>query len=241
MTDIKCAMCEQFLFKDPNKGRLVCINTKCPDYFEPAVAHPRRCGYCLGTMAQEAVTEELGPTKMRWRCLDPLCPESRPPSDALRPKLSDKDQLMANLLEKNFKTDGPDGVTLNSIPHPEPKREHGVKLDMGKPLVYTEFLRQFPRAIRLVARVGEKGTQAPGHVRSGWKSVEQGYERYSDAFARHILKEAILATSEVETEDPMQDLLWEAATVAWNDLARLEHLIRQNSYAAERLDGDPLA
>lgn len=174
----------------------VCINSKCPDYFEPALRQP----------------------------------------------LSAKDQLMANILEKSFKTDGPDGVALNCIPHPEPKRAHGVKLDTGKPLVYTEFLRQFPRAIRMVARVGEEGTLAPGHVRSGWKSVEQGYERYSDAFARHILKEAILATSEeVESEDPMHDLLWEAATVAWNDLARLEHLIKQNAAAAERIDGDPLA
>lgn len=131
---------------------------------------------------------------------------------------------------------------VNNPQSVEPARAHGVKLDQGKPPVYTEFLMQFPRAIRLIARVGEKGTQAPGHVRSGWKSVDRGHERYSDAFGRHILKEILLATeAEPVSPDPMHDLLWEAATVAWNDLARLEHLIRANPGAAERLDGDPLA
>lgn len=124
----------------------------------------------------------------------------------------------------------------------EPARGDGIKLDNGKPKVYTEFLMQFPRAIRLVARVGERGSQAPGHVRSGWKSVDRGHERYSNAFARHILREVMLATeAEPTSPDPMHDLIWEAATVAWNDLARLEHLIRANSAAAERIDGDPLA
>ncbi len=176
---MKCGMCDQIMSTKPanSPGRTaytyICINTKCPDYFEPA---PRQSNTPL------------------------------------------------------------------EIPPTEPARGHGIKLDSGKPLVYTEFLRQFPRAIRLIARVGEAGTNAPGHVRSGWKSVEQGYERYSDAFARHILKEALLATeAEPVSPDPMHDLLWEAATVAWNDLARLEHLIRANNAAAERLDGDPLA
>ncbi len=167
----KCEMCDQALSPRPmdKGGKWVCINNRCPNYFEPAARHPE---------------------------------------------------------------------TLPA----EPARAHGVKLDTGKPLVYTEFLRQFPRAIRLIARVGEAGTRAPGHVRSGWKSVEQGYERYSDAFARHILKEALLATeAEPISPDPMHVLLWEAATVACNDLARLEHWIRANNAAAERLDGDPLA
>lgn len=156
----------------------------------------------------------MGDMMGQWWCLDPRCPEYRPLPDQMP----------------------------TQVPPSEEPRGHGIKLDSGKPLVYTEFLRQFPRAIRLVARVGEAGSKAPGHVRSGWKSVEQGYERYSDAFGRHILKEAILATvAEPDSHDPMADLLWEAATVAWNDFARLEHLIKQNAAATERIDGDPLA
>lgn len=181
-----------------------------------------RCGMCEGEMQKVAHTEELGPTYTKYECWNRQCPEYKRPC-----------RISETIL---------DGKTPLEIPPTEPIRDHGIKLDAGKPLVYTEFLRQFPRAIRLIARVGEKGTNAPGHVRSGWKSVEQGYERYSDAFARHILREALLATeAEPISPDPMHDLLWEAATVAWNDLARLEHLIRANNAAAERLDGDPLA
>jgi hypothetical protein len=220
---MKCEMCDQLLqireptIDHPTRNRAVCINTRCPNYFEPAARHPDfkppKCKQCDGRMAQFADSEGVGKTSIRWVCLDPQCPAYEP---------------MTN--------------TPQEIPPTEPARGHGIKLDSGKPLVYTEFLRQFPRAIRLIARVGAAGTNAPGHVRSGWKSVEQGYERYSDAFARHILKEALLATeAEPVSPDPMYDLLWEAATVAWNDLARLEHLIRTNNAAAERLDGDPLA
>jgi hypothetical protein len=124
----------------------------------------------------------------------------------------------------------------------EPERGHGIKLDRGKPPVFTEFLMQFPRAIRLIAMVGDKGSKAPGHVRSGWQGVDDGYLRYSDAAARHLLDEAMLGSSSYVVEegpdapDPMRDLLWQAATVAWNDLARLEHLIKNNAEAAERLD-----
>lgn len=179
---------------------------------------------CEGELQEVAHTEEDGPTRTMYECWNKRCPEYKRPFPISRVIL-----------------DG-EGQSPLEIPPTEPARDFGVKLDNGKPLVYTEFLRQFPRAIRLVARVGERGTQAPGHVRSGWKSVAQGYERYSDAFARHILREAMLATdAEPTSPDPMHDLIWEAATVCWNDLARLEHLVKQNQAAAERIDGDPLA
>jgi Domain of unknown function (DUF5664) len=127
---------------------------------------------------------------------------------------------------------------LAKKPDPEPERGHGIKLDADKVPVYTEFLMQFPRAIQAVARIGAEGTQAPGHVRSGWQGVPQGYERYSNALGRHILDEIIWATTPTTPEevDPDYELMHAAATVAWNAMARLELLLREHP---ERLDTSP--
>lgn len=166
---MKCAMCDQIMqmreprADHPTGNRLVCINNRCPDYFEPAARHP----------------------------------------DA------------------------------------EPARGHGIKLDTGKVPVFTEFLMQFPDAIELVAWIGEKGSKAPGHVRSGWKSVEDGYMRYSDAFGRHILEEARrLTVTEPDSPDPDFDLLFQIATVAWNSMARLQLYAKQNPGVVVRAIGE---
>jgi hypothetical protein len=191
-------MCGQELFNkmagSAGLGQLwVCINTKCPDYFEKALRQD---------------TAKAAPAYTFT---------------------NDGEAAFPNADEVRFATSG-----IGRAP--------GVKLDKGKPPVFTEFLMQFPRAIRMITRVGAKGTEAPGHVRSGWKAVIDGYLRYSDAQARHLIDEAILggeARLLDETEegtDPVEDLIWQAATVAWNDLARLELLIRENRAAAERLD-----
>lgn len=174
---MKCEICEQeksIKHHGTDRVTYICINSKCPEYFEPALR-------IHGTGDNDKV--RIHPTTV--------------------------------------------------LPS-EPVRGHGIKLDNNKPPVFTEFLMQFPRAIRLIALVGDEGTKAPGHVRSGWKGVEQGYLRYSDAAARHMLDEAIRGT-EPGTAD-IAELIWQAATVTWNNLARLEHLIRENRSAAERLD-----
>lgn len=266
-----CKGCSQMMAKSSNADKYICINSRCPDYFEPAAAHPeaanytfrdasaprpapanvgksgkdalsdllsetipltpihRACGSCGGSMTEVAETEELGPTRMTYHCLNHLCDKYwRLPTEG-------------DYSAKRVKSQG----EWSSCQHPKnPDDEQcfichpvaGVKLDRGKPPVFTEFLMQFPRAIRLISLVGEAGSKAPGHVRSGWKEVDQGYFRYSNGMARHLLDEAIRGTSEVPEKTDLEDLIWQAATVAWNDLARLEHLIRDNAAAAERLD-----
>lgn len=197
----------------------VCINHRCPDYFEPALR-------IHGTGDNDKV--EIHPLTVL-----PTQEEAnkgsygRAPTYCQRKECGEKQELG-------------DGVWACRTHNPEMFKEAklpGVKIDTGKPPVYTEFLMQFPLSIRMIALVGDAGSKAAGHVRSGWKEVERGHERYSNAMGRHLLDEAqLLASSDVDTSDPMRDLIWQAATVAWNDLARLEHLIRENRAAAERLD-----
>lgn len=149
----------------------------------------------------------------QWYCLDPRCPEYQ--------------QL-------------PDQMPTQ-VPESEPVRGHGIKLDTGKVPVFTEFLMQFPDAIELVAWIGDKGSRAPGHVRSGWKSVGDGYHRYSDAFARHILEEARrLTVTEPDSPDPEFDLLFQIATVAWNSMARLQLYVKENPRVVARAIGERL-
>lgn len=107
-------------------------------------------------------------------------------------------------------------------------RRHGVKLDAGKPQIWTGVIEQFPRALEEVAIITIEGTKEPGHVLGGWRTVIDGYRRYSDAMARHMVAEAQIRIDdpEVAKEDNLHRLkIKAAATVVWNDLARLEHLI----------------
>lgn len=113
-------------------------------------------------------------------------------------------------------------------PHQAPiekvERRHGVKLDAGKPPIWRGFIQSFPRGIEEVAVVTMEGCNEPGHVYGGWLSVTDGYARYSDAMGRHQLEEARLP---LPTDIVQQNkMIKVCATVAWNDMARLEHLIR---------------
>lgn len=102
--------------------------------------------------------------------------------------------------------------------------EAGAKLDAGKTMP-SLILSAMPRAVMAVAKVGTAG--AAKYSRDGWLSVDKGIERYTDAMDRHRLKEFI--------EGPLdQDFLehgvevYHAAQVAWNALARLELMLREN-------------
>jgi hypothetical protein len=99
-----------------------------------------------------------------------------------------------------------------------------IKYDAGKSPVNRGGLSYFPRAIREVASVSAFG--ASKYAWRGWESVDDGFNRYSDAMVRHLTYEG-----EGEVLDPDSGLL-HAAHVAWNALARLELLIkeRQNEH-----------
>lgn len=94
----------------------------------------------------------------------------------------------------------------------------GAKLDAGKPRVAL-VLGGFSRALMAVSEVGTFG--ANKYSDNGWKSVENGLQRYSDALGRHLLKEA-----GGELTDDESGLL-HAAHAAWNALARLELILRE--------------
>lgn len=94
--------------------------------------------------------------------------------------------------------------------------EPGAKLDAGKLLA--GVLVDFSLALTAVAEVGTFG--AKKYSRGGWQHVDRGIERYSDAKWRHALKERH------EPRDPDSGLL-HAAHEAWNTLARLELMLRE--------------
>ena len=93
----------------------------------------------------------------------------------------------------------------------------GAKFDAGK-IRPSLILNDMPRAILAVAEVGTYGAEK--YSEGGWKHVDSGIARYTDAMDRHRLKEGI------ESHDDDSGLL-HAAQVAWNALARLELMLRE--------------
>lgn len=107
---------------------------------------------------------------------------------------------------------------LESDPTGKSPHEPGAKLDAGKAPIFQGVLQYFPRAIREVAFVSLFG--ANKYAWKGWESVPNGIERYGDALSRHVTGEAVDGSFDKETG------LRHAAQVAWNALARLELILR---------------
>ena len=95
----------------------------------------------------------------------------------------------------------------------------GAKLDAGKPDLDL-VLGDFSRALIQVGSVGTFG--ANKYSRSGWLSVPNAQDRYRSALLRHYFYE-----KSGEQSDPESNLL-HAAHLAWNALAYLELLLREN-------------
>jgi hypothetical protein len=94
-----------------------------------------------------------------------------------------------------------------------------IKYDGGKPCVFRGVIQYFPRAVNAVAEISTFG--AKKYAWNGWEGVEDGFNRYSDAMARHLLAEG-----RGEDFDPDSKLL-HAAHAAWGALARLELMLRE--------------
>lgn len=99
------------------------------------------------------------------------------------------------------------------------QNDPGAKLDAGKTEVGLIF-NDMPRALLAVAEVGTYGRHK--YSKGGWRYVDNGFERYTNAMDRHRLKEGI------ELLDPDSNIL-HAAHLAWNALARLELLLTEQS------------
>ena len=96
----------------------------------------------------------------------------------------------------------------------------GAKLDAGKPCMWRGLINYFPRATKAVAAISTFG--AAKYSWGGWFTVNEGFERYSDAMVRHLAAES--------AEGPWDNDsgLLHAAHTAWNALARLELLIKEH-------------
>ncbi len=109
-------------------------------------------------------------------------------------------------------------------PHGLKQHDAGAKLDQGKP--DASLLLMFGRALREVAEVGTFG--AAKYTRGGWQSVLDGINRYTAALLRHVFVE------HYERLDTDSGLL-HAAHAAWNALARLELMLREEEDAKNGL------
>lgn len=105
-------------------------------------------------------------------------------------------------------------------PNGKSAKEPGSKLDAGKAPVMRGVLQYFPRALKAISVVSLVG--ANKYSWKGWESVDDGIERYGDAMARHILDEEIDGDFDSDTG------LLHAAQQAWNALAKLELMLREN-------------
>lgn len=94
------------------------------------------------------------------------------------------------------------------------------KFDKGKPCA--GVLLDFGLALLEVAKIGTFGIEK--YARGSWSHIPDARIRYTDAMMRHLL------ISQYEEIDPDSKILHEAH-MAWNTLARLELLLREQKEA----------
>lgn len=107
------------------------------------------------------------------------------------------------------------------------QHEAGAKLDKDKSPVFDGVLQYFPRALKAVADLSNWG--ATRYTWEGWRSVPDGFRRYSNALGRHVLNEKIEGPWDLDAlNDPKYPAeILHATQVAWNALARLELLLNE--------------
>lgn len=108
--------------------------------------------------------------------------------------------------------------SLESDPTGRSSHTPGAKLDAGKVPILQGALEYFPNALREVAQVSYVGAQK--YTWKGWETVPDGINRYGNALARHLL-----ATDMYDVDTGCLH----AAQVAWNALARLELILREQA------------
>lgn len=117
------------------------------------------------------------------------------------------------------------------------KDMNGKKFDAGKAMLDTHLFAYFPKALTAVAYVSMYGARK--YTTGGWKTVPDGYARYSDARARHVLLPHIEGDYDVGDSG-----LAHAAQEAWNALARLEMAINSGKLKVmsgnDIVDGKPV-
>ena len=122
---------------------------------------------------------------------------------------------------KNMDNETQEMLSNEYDPNGKSPHEPGAKLDAGKPAVYRGLFDYFPLACCAVAEVSTFGARK--YAWKGWESVPDGFARYSDALGRHLLAESSEGCVDSTTG------LKHAAQVAWNAMARLELLLREEN------------
>ena len=122
-------------------------------------------------------------------------------------------------LKQKFKKEFDSACLKEADPNGVSQHEPGAKLDAGKPRVGL-VLGDFAKALLEVSRVGTIGVKK--YSKHGWRQVDEGFDRYTDAMLRHWLAEAGGETFDKDTK------MLHAAQLAWNALARLEFLLEAN-------------
>ena len=95
----------------------------------------------------------------------------------------------------------------------------GAKGDGNRPRVDKGVFGYWPRTLEALARVSERGVDQPGRQWGGHMLVPNGFERYMDAHARHVLKRHL------EEIDPQMNEP-HVLLIAWNILTACEHYLR---------------
>ena len=97
--------------------------------------------------------------------------------------------------------------------------EGSIKYDAGKAPVQQGLFNYFPRALEAVAQVS--GFGASKYAWGGWKTVDDGINRYSNALGRHQLKKQLEGSFDSDSK------LLHDAHIAWNALAILELYLKE--------------
>jgi hypothetical protein len=114
-------------------------------------------------------------------------------------------------------------ISAEIDPSGKPLNAPGAKADSGK-LQGWLLLSGFSRALASVAEVTTLG--ANKYTRGGWETVENGQERYMEAFARHLFK---LGSGEILDNGPGGIGTKHKAQMIWNLLASLELELRSEN------------
>jgi hypothetical protein len=108
---------------------------------------------------------------------------------------------------------------------PVEQHQPGAKLDQGKNRLGL-VLGGFSKALQAVGEVGTAG--ANKYSPNGWKEVNNGIERYTDAMLRHYMLHADGEKYDQELSELSGKNIPHMACVAWNALAVLNLMIEQN-------------
>lgn len=142
--------------------------------------------------------------------------------EELSKKLKSKNALVGelDLIEKYVR----DSMSKEADPSGKPLNTAGAKADAGKPRPWLMF-KGFSRALEEVSKVTSIG--AVKYTPNGWATVENGEERYMDAFMRHLFP--VARGDRLDNGEGGIGTL-HLAQVIWNLLATLELELRKEQY-----------